>query len=50
MPDHEQAMNKAKSQLTGTPTLAFCDIRKPTWLSTDVSRHGIGQQQTPTDK
>ena len=50
MPDHDQVMNKAKLQSTGTPTLAFFDIRKPTRLSTDASHRGIGfilQQQTP---
>ena len=53
MPDHDQAMSKAKSQLTGTPTLAFFDIHKPTRLSTDASRHGIRfilQQQTPAEE
>jgi len=50
-PDHDQAINKAKSHLTNPPTLAFFDIRKPTRLSTDASRHGIGfvlqQQKQP---
>ena len=29
MPDHDQVMNKAKLQLTGTPTLAFLTFASP---------------------
>ena len=29
MPDHDQVMNKAKLQLTGTPTLAFLTFTSP---------------------
>ena len=50
--NHDQAMAAAKQHLSTSPTLAFFDMRQPTRLSTDASRHGLGfilQQQSPTD-
>ena len=52
-PTHDQAFQAAKEHLTIAPTLSFFDIGKPTILSTDTSRHGLGfilQQQTPDGK
>ena len=52
-PTHDQAFQAAKEHLTIAPTLSFFDIDKPTRLSTDASRHGLGfilQQQTPDGK
>ena len=51
--EHDQALAHAKTHLTGAPTLAFFDAKKPTRLCTDASRQGLGfilQQQSPTGK
>ena len=48
-PDLNQAFITAKQSLTSTPSIAFFDPDKPTRLSTDASRQGLGfvlQQQT----
>ena len=47
--NHEEAFNVAKKSLTKPPVLSFFDINKPTRLSTDASRQGLGfilQQKT----
>ena len=47
--DHDKAFSKAKQSLTTPPVLSFFDITKPTRLSTDASRQGLGfilQQKT----
>ena len=52
-PTHDQAFKAAKEHLTIAPILSFFDIDKPTRLSTDASRHGLGfilQQQNPDGK
>ena len=46
---HEEAFSIAKKSLTTLPVLSFFDISKPTHLSTDASRQGLGfilQQKT----
>ena len=51
LPDHDQALSKAKQQLICAPTLAFFDLNRPKCLCMDTSRQGIGfilQQQSPT--
>ena len=40
--EHDQAFKRAKESLTIAPTLAFFDIDRPTCLSTDASRQGLG--------
>jgi len=48
-PNHQQASNAIKDTLTSTPVLSYFDASKPTRLSTDASRHGLGfilQQNT----
>ena len=52
-PTHDRAFKAAKEHLTIAPILSFFDIDKPTRLSTDASRHGLGfilQQQNPDGK
>ncbi len=39
---HEDAFNKAKEILTTAPILAFYDQSRPTRLTTDACRHGLG--------
>ena len=39
---HEEAFSAAKRSLTTPPVLSFFDITKPTRLSTDASRQGLG--------
>ena len=49
---HEEAFSIAKKSLTTPPVLSFFDISKPTRLSTDASRQGLGfilQQKTSDD-
>ena len=49
---HEEAFSIAKKSLTTPPALSFFDITKPTRLSTDASRQGLGfvlQQKTSDD-
>ena len=46
---HQEAFVQVKTSLTTSPMLSFYDINKPTRLSTDASRHGLGfilQQKT----
>ena len=46
---HQDAFSHIKTSLTTTPMLSFFDINKPTRLSTDASRQGLGfilQQET----
>ena len=46
---HQEAFSHIKTSLTTTPMLSFFDISKPTKLSTDASRRGLGcvlQQKT----
>ena len=46
---HQEAFAKVKTSLTTSPLLSFFDMTKPTRLSTDASRQGLGfvlQQQT----
>ena len=48
-PNHEQALHTIKETLTTAPVLSYFDANKPTCLSTDASRHGLGfvlQQNT----
>ena len=48
-PDHQQAIDAVKDALTTAPVLSYFDVSKPTRLSTDTSRHGLGfilQQNT----
>ena len=48
MPSHDAAFLEAKKSLTTQPALSFFDLTKPTRLSTDASRQGLGyilQQQ-----
>ena len=40
--EHDQALAHAKTHLTGAPTLAFFDAKKPTRLCTNASRQGLG--------
>ena len=50
---HDQALAHAKRHLTGTPTIAFFDVKRPTHICTDASRQGLGfvlQQQSSTGK
>ena len=47
--NHEEAFNVVKKSLTKPPVLSFFDINKPTRLSTNASRQGLGfilQQKT----
>ena len=47
-PSHTTAFKTAKESLTTQPVLSYFDITKPTRLSTDASRQGLGyilQQQ-----
>ena len=39
---HQEAFSHIKTSLTTTPMLSFFDISKPTKLSTDASRRGLG--------
>ena len=39
---HQEAFVQVKTSLTTSPMLSFYDINKPTRLSTDASRHGLG--------
>ena len=46
---HQEAFATIKKSLTTSPVLSFFDMTKPTRLSTDASRQGLGfvlQQQT----
>ena len=46
---HQEAFAKIKTSLTTSPLLSFFNMTKPTRLSTDASRQGLGfvlQQQT----
>ena len=48
-PNHEQALDNIKKTLTTAPVLSYFDASKPTRLSTDASRQGLGfilQQNT----
>ena len=48
-PNHEQALDNIKKTLTTAPVLSYFDASKPTCLSTDASRQGLGfilQQNT----
>ena len=47
--NHEQALHNIKKTLTTAPVLSYFDANKPTCLSTDASRQGLGfilQQNT----
>ena len=41
-PDNQQAIEVVKDALTTAPVLSYFDANKPTRLSTDASRHGLG--------
>jgi len=41
-PCHDTAFEAAKKSLTTQPTLSYFDLTKPTRLSTDASRQGLG--------
>ena len=46
---YKQALHTIKETITTAPVLSYFDTRKPTRLSTDASRHGLGfvlQQNT----
>lgn len=48
-PNHQQALDTIKETLTTAPILSYFNADKPTRLSTDASRHGLGfvlQQNT----
>ena len=48
-PNHQQAFDATKNALTTSPVLSYFDASKPTRLSTDASRQGLGftlQQNT----
>ena len=49
--DHEGAFSNIKKSLTTPPVLSFFDITKPTRLTTDASKQGVGfiLQQKPAD-
>ena len=44
-PNHEQALDNIKKTLTTAPVLSYFDASKPTRLSTDASRQGLGFRQ-----